>query len=97
VEEELHDGRAVIAELRLELVDLVIGPAPFRLLREALDPLDEDAAVRRWRGARSSSGPRRRWFIGKSDDLADIGLAGEQHDDAVDARAPSRRAAGRRT
>ena len=30
-------------------------------------------------------------------DLADIRLAGEQHDDAVDARAPSRHAAARRT
>ena len=37
------------------------------------------------------------WFIGKRIDLADVGLVGEQHDDAVDARAPSRRAAARRT
>ena len=34
------------------------------------------------------------WFIGNSDHLADVGLVGEQHDDAVDAR---RRAAVRRS
>ena len=45
VEEELDDGRAVVALLRLELVDLVIGAAPFGLGGEALDPLDQDAAV----------------------------------------------------
>src|SRR5690606_34903792 len=38
-------GRARFDELRLEFRDLVIGPLPFGLRREALDPLDEHAAV----------------------------------------------------
>ena len=45
VEEELHDHGAARGEHGFELVDLVIGAAPFRLAAEALDPLDEDPAV----------------------------------------------------
>src|SRR5689334_12890487 len=45
VEEELDDQGAARRQLRFELVDLVIGAAPFGLGGEALDPLDKDAAV----------------------------------------------------
>ena len=45
VEEELDDGRAVVALLGFELVDFVIAAPPLGLSREAFDPLDEDAAL----------------------------------------------------
>ncbi len=45
MDEQLDDGRARIALLRLEFVDLVIAAAPFRLARKFLDPFDQHAAI----------------------------------------------------
>ena len=44
---ELHDDHALGGERALEAGDLVVGAAPLLLGGEALDALDEDAAVPR--------------------------------------------------
>ena len=43
--QDLHDAHAVLDQLVLELVDLVIGALPGGLVAEALDALDQHAAI----------------------------------------------------
>src|SRR5262249_726165 len=45
VQEELRHPNAVLRQHAFECVDLVVGPSPFLLAGEALDPLYEHAAV----------------------------------------------------
>ena len=45
VEPELEDDDPVLGQLALELVELAVGPPPFRLARKSLQALDEDPAV----------------------------------------------------
>ena len=42
---ELHQHRAEVGELPLELVDLVVGPLPVGLAAKSFHPLDQHAAV----------------------------------------------------